>query len=262
MPQSFMPRTRKFSDHHLSIARLEAILGKMKAEIFPNGTTFANFKKYLYAVQHVERYPAKETNKGRRPRFDREKLVKDASRLRMILSIEMKDRISLLHFITNYLSLLDYPNDVQTAYERMQINLEEARILARINRRNLGANVKRRAVDIRKELLESHRKRNGTQAELRRRVNEKIHFTPKAQAAALTLEVSSLNQKFDELLKFDEFDTEHLLWEEIKNLVYLAREADYTLIGDDALKEILGLTGQVSAKLQSFKPKEIKIIKF
>ena len=257
-----MRQHRKFLDHHLKIPRIEAIFSRMKALIFPNGTSDGNFKKYLYAVQHVERYPAKETNVGRRPRFDRNKLVNDAIRLKAIVADETNETVSLLHFITNYLSLLSYPNDVQTAYNLEKINLEEARILARINRKNLGAKVNRRAVDIRKELLESHLKRSGTQAELRRRVDEKINFTPKAQAVAITSEISNLNQKFDQLLEFDEFDTEHLLWEEIKALVFLAREIDVSLISEDQLKGILRITGQLSDELYKFKPKVVKVIKF
>lgn len=257
-----MRQNRKFSDHHLKISQLEAIFGRMKAEIFPNGTSDGNFKKYLYAVQHVERYPATDTKVGRRPRFERNKLVNDALKFKAIMVEETKDRISLLHFITNYLSLLNYPNDVKTAYDKQQINLEEARILARINQKNFGSKVNRRAVDIRKELLESHLKRSGTQTELRRRVDEKINFTPKAQAVAITAQISNLNQKFDELLEFDEFDTEHLLWEEIKSLVFLSREIDVSQIGEDEMKGILKLSGQLSDELHKYKPKIVKVIKF
>jgi hypothetical protein len=56
----------------------------------------------------------------------------------------------------------------------------------------------------------------------------------------------------DELLEFNEYDTEHLLWEEIKDLVYLMREVDSSVIDEET-------TEQVSKELDSIK---LRLLKF
>lgn len=99
-------------------------------------------------------------------------------------------RISLLRFITTYLPIPNYPHDVQKALDDYKINLEEARILAGINRDSLGEAVKRKASEIRKEIIESHIKRQGTQIELKKRVDERLTLTPKRQATNVTANVA------------------------------------------------------------------------
>lgn len=59
---------------------------------------------------------------------------------------------------------MSYPPDLRRALDQFEINLEEARTLARLNRDSLGEAVRRRASDIRKDLIASLVKRQGTQA--------------------------------------------------------------------------------------------------
>jgi hypothetical protein len=67
---------------------------------------------------------------------------------------------------------------------------------------------------------------------LKKRVHERLNLTPKGQAINVAANV-------DELLEFNEFDTEHLLWEEIKGLVYLMREVDSSIIDDETTEQVL-----------------------
>ena len=227
----------------------------MKTAACPDGTSDENFKKLLYAVQHFERQPLKESKAGRRPRFDSTFLFNASLKIKTVLQNETNERISLLRFVTTYLPIPGFPHDLQKALDRYQINLEEARILARINRRNLGAAVTRKPSEIRREIINTHLKRQGTQAELKKRVDERLSSTPKRQAATVAASVAALDANCDKLLEFDEFDTEHLLWEEIKGLVYLMREVDSSAIDDETTGQVLKDLDSVKLILLKFKKK-------
>ena len=253
VPHFYMRLFRQAKDHHHSADKIFELFEKMQTTIFPNGINEDEFKKFLYAVQHVERYPAKEVKSGRRPRFERGKLLAAASLIKSILESATNGRISLLYFISNCLPALDYPPDVKKALNENKINLDEARSLARINKINLGDKANRKPVEIRRELLLSHLRRHGSQKELRERVSERLGTTAKAAASAVSYHIAAMDFKVNELLEMNESDTDHLLWEEIKSLVFLAREIDVTLIGEDSLKEILNELGSVSHKLLKYK---------
>lgn len=253
----------QIDDHHQTTAKITELFETMRAAVFPNGIEAIEFKKFLYAVQHVERYRAKDVKAGRRPRFERKKLLSGAALCRAILDNAAGGRISLLYFISNCLPVLSYPHDIQAALDKKQIGLHEARTLARISEKNLGSNVKRKAVEIRRELLASHLKRQGTQKELRERVNDRLAGTGKAQAEAVSYLVAANDLKVSELIRMSEFDTEHLLWEEIKSLVFLTREIDAGNIEKESLKEILIDLGKIADKILKFKPKpNVRTIKF
>ena len=135
--------------------------------------------------------------------------------------------------------------------------MEEARILSKINRNSLGEAVKHKPSEIRKELIDNHLKRQGTQAELKRRVDEKLNLTPKKQTENLAANVAVIDASVNELLEFNEFDTEHLLWEEIKGLVYLMREVDSTLLDEDTTDQLLKDIDSIKLRLLKFKKIEI-----
>lgn len=244
----------QIGDHHQSTAKIGEIFDKMREAVFPQGIDTKEFRKFLFAVQHVERYPAKEIKGGRPPRFSRELVLGGSSKCKAILQNETAGRISLLYYISNSLPALSYPHDIRAALDLGKIGLADARTLARINKKNLGEKVKRRPVDIRRELLNSHLKRGGTQKELRERVSERLGTTAKARAKAVSFTIAENDLKVDELLELTEFDTQHLLWEEIKNLVFITREIDGSLIDDDSLKEILDDLGKIISKILKFKP--------
>lgn len=224
--------------------------------IYPKGISDNDFKKLLYAVQYAERYPAKESKSGRRARFDGTFLFNSSLKIKTVLQNETGGRISLLRFATTYLSIPSYPPDIQKALDDYKINLEEARILARIKRMTLGETVKRKPSEIRKEIIDSHLKRQGTQAELKKRVDERLNLTPKKQAAKVAAKVAAIDANFDELLEFNEFDTEHLLWEEIKGLVYLMREVISSAVDDETIEQILKDLDSIKLRLLKFRKTE------
>lgn len=189
-------------------------------------------------------------------RFDATFLFNTSLKIKSVLQNETGGRISLMRFITTYLSIPNYPLDIQKALDDYKINLEEARLLARINRATLGATVKRKPSEVRREIIDSHLKRLGTQLELKKRVDERLKTTPKGQARNVGANVALLDASVDELLEFDESDTEHLLWEEIKGLVYLMREVDSSIIDDETTEQILGDLDSIKLRLLKFRRNE------
>lgn len=228
----------------------------MKTSVYQKGVSNDDFRKLLYAIQYAERSPAKESKSGRRARFDATFLFNSSLKIKSVLQNETGGRISLLRFVTTYLSIPNYPPDIQKALDDYKINLEEARVLARINRAMLGESVKRKPSEIRREIIDSHLKRRGTQSELKKRVDERLNATPKKQAANVAANVALIDANFDELLEFDDFDTEHLLWEEIKGLVYLMREVDSSLIDDETIKQVLTDLDSIKLRLLKFRRTE------
>lgn len=255
VPHSPMSKYRKISDRQISISLIEMLLGKMKLKIFPEGVSDEEFKKYLFAVAHVGRYKAKDVSSGRPSKYDRETLNTQAALLGELLDNETGGWIKLPFFITNCLPALSFPIDIKHALDAGKINLDEARVLSLINRKNLGKKTKREPYHIRRDLLESHLRRKGTQKELRGRVNAALGRTSKADAESVTRVIASLDVEVNKLIELDERDTDHLLWEEMKNLVFLARDVDVTLIGEDALLELLEDIGKIQFKLMKYKPR-------
>jgi hypothetical protein len=251
-----MRRYHRNFDPYQTTEKLSELLARMKSAVYPDGISTEIFKKLLFAIQHVERHSARESKSGRRSLFDRDFLLKASARIKGILQAETNGRISLLRFVSTYLPVLDYPNDIKTALNDYKINLEEARILSRINRETLGVAIKRKPSEIRKDLIDSHLKRQGTQAELKRRVDERLNLTPKKQVENLAARVAVIDANVDEFLEFNEFDTEHLLWEEIKGLVYLMREVDSTLVDEDTAAQLFKDLDSIKLKLLKFRKKQ------
>lgn len=251
-----MRRHRRNLDPYQTQERFFALLEQIKSAVYPKDVSDEDFRKLLYAIQHAERHPLKESKSGRRPRFDETFLFNSSLKIKSILQNETAGRISLLRFITTYLPISNYPQDIQKALDGYKINLEEARILARINRDSLGEAVKRKPSEIRSEIIESHNKRQGTQAELKKRVDERLNLTPKGQATNVAANVAVIDANVDELLEFNEFDTEHLLWEEIKGLVYLMREVDSSIIDNETTEQVLKDLDLVKLRLLKFRKTE------
>lgn len=248
-----MRRHRRNLEPYQTQEKFFALFEQMKTAMYPKGVSNEDFRKLLYAVQYNERHPAKESKSGRRAAFDATFLFNASLKIKAVLQNQTDGRISLLRFITTYLPIPNYPHDIQKALDDYKINLEEARILSRINRDSLGEAVKRKPSEIRKEIIESHIKRQGTQIELKKRVDERLNLTPKGQATNVAANVAVIDANVDELLEFNEFDTEHLLWEEIKGLVYLMREVDSSLVNEETTEQILRDVDSIKLRLLKFR---------
>jgi hypothetical protein len=86
----------------------------------------------LHAARYIQRYPATDTKRGRPSHWNREDLLKVATRLTEVLERETLSNISLSSFVDHYLPLLDFPADILQALSSSEINLFEAEQLARI----------------------------------------------------------------------------------------------------------------------------------
>jgi hypothetical protein len=81
--------------------------------------------RFLYAVRHVERRSMTDIPHGKPTRWPREKLVEVARYLRGILERETQGRVSLISFIGQYLSLLQFPSDITDALVSGQITCKK-----------------------------------------------------------------------------------------------------------------------------------------
>lgn len=81
-----------------------------------------------------------------------------------------------------------------------------------------------------------------------------MNLTPKKEAEKLAAELIDIN--VDELLEFNEFDTEHLLWEEIKGLVYLMGEVDSSAVDNETTENGLKDLDSIKLKLIKFRKDE------
>ncbi len=261
VPHRVMKPNRQTSQNHFPISEafIRELFDKMKNAAFPDGDTpDSEFTKFLYAVQHIERYPAKDVKSGRRPRFEREKLFVSASLFKRILEIESSERFSLLYYISNCLPVLKFPPDLRTALNEQKINLDEARTLARISRKNLGDVGKQKPVEIRRQIMISHIKRGDSQNALKRRVKERLGIAPNAEALGVSTAVAQMDLEIDALILLNESDTTHLFWEDIKNLVFIAREVDTTLIDTDSLKNVVSEIQGITFRLMKYQRKKEK----
>ena len=251
-----MRRYRRNADHYQRQDKFRELFEKLKAAVYTKEESDQQFKKLLFAIQYYERHPLNESKTGRRAAFGDTFLFNSSVKIKAVLESETGGKISLLRFVSAYLPMLGFPGDILKALDDSRINLEEARILARINRKNLGETVKRKPSEIRKEIIDSHIKRQGTQLELKKRVDERLNLTPKKEAEKLAANVALIDINVDELLEFNEFDTEHLLWEEIKGLVYLMREVDSSVIDDETTENVLRDLDSIKLKLMKFRKTE------
>lgn len=250
-----MRRSRRIRDPYQTSAWLSDLYLKLKTSALPDADD-AEFRKLLFAVQYAERGrggSARKRRTGRKARFDDRFLFDTAARLRTVLETETGGRISLLRFISTYLPAMNFPADIRSALDDYRLNLEEARTLCRINRDSLGETVRRKPSDIRRDLMDSHLRRQGTQAELKRRVDQRLRATPKAEANAVAANLTEIDARVDALLELSEFDTEHLLWEEIKSLVFLMRDVDSEIVDSETTDFVLRELDTVKLRLLKFR---------
>lgn len=239
-------KNRKKDTLQVAETILEVII-EIEKRIFPGinlpalDENIEKMTKILRAILHVERDKNKKTDKrsGRKPKFNREFLIIAAAHARKVLEEYFNDRVSLARFITTYLPVLKYPADIKDALKDFNINLEEARMLNRIKTDALPPGSSYGAETVRKMVLNAHLKRQGSQNDLRRKVEAKLGISASAIADAVSVKSVEVVEISDELLKWNEFDTDHLFWEEIKDLVFLLRDVDTEKINPEEMNVLL-----------------------
>lgn len=189
--------------------------------------------RFLFAVRHVERRPATDTKRGRPSHWAREKLMEAAGQLRGILERETSGRVSVNSFIGQYLSILEFPADITDALCSGQINLQEAAQLARLTPARLNCSPQA-ARARRLEVIQSHLAVQGSQTRLRERVKELLGETKQPE---ISVGLTTIVTKVDELLEVDPADTRHMFWEEMKRLFFAMREIE----PDDLDEELLNV---------------------
>jgi hypothetical protein len=227
------------------------ILRERMPDIIP--TSEKHLARFLFAVRHVERYPATNTRRGRPSRWPRERLLEAATQLRGILEHETSGRVSVNSFIGQYIPILNYPPDVANALNREEINLHEAAQLARLTAERLAASpVKAEAM--RKEVLRAHQIARGSQNSLRARVKEILGEV----VVVSTQEMTNVVQKVDELLEIDPADKRHVFYEEMKRLFYAMREIQPENIDDESLDQFMAAADQLSNAIYNIELKSRK----
>jgi hypothetical protein len=206
--------------------------------------------RFLFAVRHIERRPATNTQRGRPSRWPREKLIEAASQLRAVLERETSGRVSLSSFIGQYLPILEFPTDVVEALSSGQINLQEASQLSRLTpeRRQCSPAA---AHSQRQEILRSHVAVQGSQNRLRTRIKE---ILGENDTQAITSEnMASVVAQVDELLEIDPQDTRHLFWEEMTRIFFAMREVEQEDLDDEIMEQFLAAMDGVSIVLYRLK---------
>ncbi|MCP9495426.1 MAG: hypothetical protein MSG64_13355 [Pyrinomonadaceae bacterium MAG19_C2-C3] len=220
--------------------RLPAVIPKQETE----------FRRFLFAVRHIERHPATDTKRGRPGRWERQDLVKAASVLRSILERETQGRVSLSSFIAQYLPVLDFPLDVLDALSSDEINLPEAAQLARLTPLRLDCTTAQ-ARSLRRKILQSHLKFHGSQNALRQRVKEIL-----GEVATVSSEnMTTIVQKVDAMLEIDPEDKRHLFYEEMKRLFYAMREIEPEDVDEVALERFMAAADELSNVIYSIELK-------
>jgi hypothetical protein len=197
----------------------------------------------LEAVRNIERRPATDTKQGRPSHWRREDLLEVARHLRAVLERETSGKVSLQSFIAQYLKVLRFPSEVQSALNNGEINFEEAAHLARLTAERLGCSLSE-ARSRRVELLKSHLMARASQNTLRTRVKELLGESqpPTSNADGVMAAI----QRVDELLEIDPSDTRHIFWEEMKRLLFALREIQPEDLDDQILDDFTAAMDDVS----------------
>src|SRR5262249_24290871 len=203
-------------------------------------------RKLLFAVRHKETYTATETRRGRPANFD-QVLIEEVSRsLKSILQRQTEDRISVQTFVGHYMPILDWPDDIQIALTRGDLNRLESAQVARITAGRLGVK-EREALKVRAEIIVNHVRSRGSQNSLREKVREVL--------GELTLVTSEKMleavRRVDEMLEVNPDDRRHLFYEQMKDIFFALRDIQPEEIDDEALGRLMRRTDELMEVIHS-----------
>ncbi|HEV2798889.1 MAG TPA: hypothetical protein VGW12_00230 [Pyrinomonadaceae bacterium] len=202
-----------------------------------------NLIRMLQSVRGLYVRRSTDTKRGRPARFPREHLLLVDSTLRTLLARETS--IGVRSFVGQYLSILEFPGDVQEPLEQGEINLFEAHQLARVRAVRLGCS-ESEARSCRRKLLEAHRLKQEPGARLRERVMEvlgEVQEPDPAQTEAIAV------AKADELLEANPLDSGHLFFEELRRIGRALREIKPEELTEEDVDELMPAVDEVSTAL-------------
>lgn len=233
-----MSSSRRRSRRHdpfttqVSVRRILGQLRRQCGDILPSSER--QLVRMLESVRHYQRSLVINESRGRPRRWARKDVARVAEELGKILARKSSGRISASSFISLYLPILRYPNDIASALSDGDLNIREAAYLARLTPERMGC-LWQEARQIRAEILKTHLITKGSQSSLRLRV--------KAALGELLVEeakpAKSGQQKADELLKRNPYDARHLFYEEIQLLVDAMRRVEPDDLKGKTLDEFL-----------------------
>ena len=196
----------------------------------------------LRAADYAERHPAGEVKPGRKATWKRMVLIEAASSLRTILARGTWGHKAVRTFVTHYLPILDFPEDVRAPLERGEINLFEAEQLARLSPGRLG--VSSAAVRTRRsQLLRAHLAAQEAGTKLMARVNALFAGpepafpapAPEIQAATAELEAQlAAGAEADE----GEPDPGHLFYDHLRMIAQALRETTPADLTDEVMERL------------------------
>lgn len=247
-----MPTIRRRARSYDPLATADRVRGvcnqlrERLPEVIP--TSDKQLFSLLNAVRHIGRYSATVTGKGRPAHWERATLLEVARHLTAILARETAGRVSISSFVGLYLRLLHFPADVASALERGEINLQEATLLARLKGTSLQTDA-RGARAIRRQVLKAHLDTNGSQNQLRLRVQEML-----GESALVTSETLAAGvQKADALLTVDPEDLRHLFFETMKDIFYALRSFNPEDLAEADIDEFMAAADLLSNTIHGIK---------
>lgn len=205
-------------------------------------------------MRHLECYSASDTKRGRPAKFDRSFLLEVSRQLKALLERETNHRISLKTFISFYLPILKYPQDLIAALGRGEITKFEASLLSRLTPVQLKM-THGKTLKVRQEVLQRHLKTNGSQNTLRARVREILY----GDAAVTSESMVAAVEKIDDLLRIDESDSRHLFYEQMRELFFALRDIQPEELDDKTLEDIFNASGELMGvihKIRQRRPKK------
>jgi len=249
-----MKRRLRTIDSLACPAAIRSILTRLKRELpaqFP--ALEADQIACLNALRYAQIKAPKRTPKGRPSPWEPALLASVSDTLQRILAQETAGRVASHTFICQYLPLLDCPAEVMTGLSQGQINRQEALSLTRLSAARLRT-TEEQASQVRNQILRSHLLAQGSQNQLRQRVQEILGERPLLSRETLSLGVI----KADALLAVDADDVKHIFFETIKDLFYALRELEPEDLHDDDIAAVMQAADSLSNTIRSINQRKVK----
>jgi hypothetical protein len=228
-----MQKRQRKLDALASPLAIRTLLHKLyvaKAAIFPK--LERDQITLLNAMRHATRKPENTKHRGRPSPWNRAELWEIKQQLQHLLELETQGRVSCQTFICQYLPILYYPAELIDGLAVGHINRQEALALARLSANRLEK-TEAEAQEIRLSLLKAHVSTQGSQNQLRQRVQQLLGENTLVSRETLALGI----HKMDALLEISDHDVRHVFFETIKELFYALRTIESNDLSDANIED-------------------------
>jgi hypothetical protein len=218
------------------------VLNALEQKVFPAGITKIKRKSFLYAIHNTITYQSTDTKKGRKSKFPREQIIFGGSVLQNILDDKTNSQITVRRFVSKYLSILHFPADLVRWLESKEISLEEAHLLYRIKNPH-----------VRERIKKQHLVLQSSQKMLRIIIEKEITGQAKIEFNKIEKIMTWESLLADDLLILNPNNSTHLLWEQVKLIVFELQELDLEFLAEDEVNQMLKTSGELLHQIQKFK---------